>query len=151
MSTHTVECPSCSSVTTTPPESPEEFRLSHWPIQIKLMGTVIPFLENSDLLVAADCTAFAAPDLFRDTLGDRKLMIGCPKLDNAQSYVEKFTEIFSTIPVKSVGCLRMEVPCCSGMTMVLKEAIKRSGKAISLTETVVGVKGAKLNETKILD
>ena len=150
METQTVECPSCSSVKTTPPDSPEEFRLSHWPIQIKLMGTVIPFLNDADLLVAADCTAFAAPDFFRNSLGDRKLLIGCPKLDNAQAYVDKFTEIFSNIPVKTVSCLRMEVPCCGGMTMVLKEAITRSGKAIPLSETIVGVRGNLLSEKQIL-
>jgi hypothetical protein len=125
-------------------------RLSHWPIQIKLIGTVAPFLENADLLVAADCTAFAVHDFHKNFLKDRKVVIGCPKLDDAQFYVEKFAEIFGNVPIKNVTCLRMEVPCCGGMTMVLKEAIKRSGKSIPLTETIIGVKGDILGERPVL-
>ncbi|MBT9538011.1 MAG: 4Fe-4S ferredoxin, partial [Nitrospirae bacterium] len=108
--------------------------------------TVIPFLDNADLLVAADCTAFAVPGFQERFLKDKKLLIGCPKLDNAQAYIEKFTEIFSTIPIKSVSCLRMEVPCCGGMTAILKEAINKSGKDIPFAETIIGVKGDVLRE-----
>lgn len=149
MSKNIIEgCPSCSSVgeLANKGEEKKDYRLSHWPIQIKLMGTVIPFLDNADLLVAADCTAFTVQNFHERFLKDRKLMIGCPKLDNAQLYVEKFTEIFSNIPIRKVTCLRMEVPCCSGMTAVLKEAIKLSGKDIPLDETIIGVKGDVLGE-----
>ncbi|MEK7789611.1 MAG: hypothetical protein AAB283_06815 [Planctomycetota bacterium] len=141
-------CPSCSSIgeLAGKDEEKKEYRLSHWPIQIKLMGTVIPFLDNADLLVAADCTAFAVPGFQERFLKDKKLLIGCPKLDNAQAYIEKFTEIFSTIPIKSVSCLRMEVPCCGGMTAILKEAINKSGKDIPFAETIIGVKGDVLRE-----
>jgi hypothetical protein len=152
MKTNVIEgCPSCSSIGTleTNKEEEKDYGLSHWPIQIKLMGTVIPFLNDSDLLVAADCTAFAVKGFHERFLKDKKLLIGCPKLDNAQFYVEKFTEIFGNIPVKSVSCLRMEVPCCGGMTAILKEAINRSGKNITLTETVIGVKGDVLGERTV--
>jgi hypothetical protein len=148
------ECPSCASIGTI--ERGESGaaetnpRLSHWPIQIKLVGTVAPFLNNADLLVAADCTAFAVHDFHRNFLKDKKVVIGCPKLDDAMSYVEKFTEIFSTIPIRTVSCLRMEVPCCGGMTAVLKEAITRSGKEIPLTETIIGVKGDLLGERQVI-
>ena len=145
------ECPSCSSNSVIVGSAADERpRLSHWPIQIKLVGTVAPFLNNADLLVAADCTAFAVHDFHRDFLKDRKVLIGCPKLDNAMTYVEKFTEIFSTIPIRRVSCLRMEVPCCGGMTAVLKEAITKSGKAIPLTETIIGVKGDLLGERQVI-
>ena len=144
-------CPSCSSIGELAGKDEEKksgknFRLSHWPIQIKLMGTVIPFLNNADLLVAADCTAFAVPGFQERFLKDKKLLIGCPKLDNAQAYIEKFTEIFSTIPIKSVSCLRMEVPCCGEMTAILREAINKSGKDIPFAETIIGVKGDMLAE-----
>ncbi|MDP3261294.1 MAG: hypothetical protein Q8M34_12055 [Thermodesulfovibrionales bacterium] len=144
-------CPSCSSIgelagKDEEKKSSKNFRLSHWPIQIKLMGTVIPFLNNAELLVAADCTAFAVPEFQERFLKDKKLLIGCPKLDNAQAYIEKFTEIFSTIPIKSVSCLRMEVPCCGGMTAILREAINKSGKDIPFAETIIGVKGDMLAE-----
>lgn len=152
MSKNTIEgCPSCSSIGALATENDEkkDCRLSHWPIQIKLMGTVIPFLNDADVLVAADCTAFAVKDFHERFLKDKRLLIGCPKLDNAQIYIEKFTEIFSNISIKSVTCLRMEVPCCGGMTAILKEAINRSGKNIPLTETIVGVKGDLLGERAI--
>jgi hypothetical protein len=141
-------CPSCSSVEVTPPAQ-EEYRLSHWPIQIKLIGTVAPFLNNADLLVAADCTGFAATGFHKNFLKDKKVLIGCPKLDDAQYYVDKFTEIFGNVPIQKVQCLRMEVPCCGGMTVILREAIKRSGKEIPLTETIIGVKGDLLGEKQI--
>ncbi len=144
-------CPSCSTIGAIRAEATEGIpRLSHWPIQIKLIGTVAPFLNGADLLVAADCTAFSVHDFHRKFLGDRKVLIGCPKLDDAMYYVEKFTEIFSNIPVKSVSCLRMEVPCCGGMTAVLREAISRSGKNIPLTETIIGVKGDLLGERSVI-
>lgn len=148
---HTTDCPSCATIGAlkTGPAEDAGFRLSQWPIQIKLIGTVAPFLEGADLLVAADCTAFAGPDRFKEALGSRKVLIGCPKLDDGMQYVEKFAEIFSNMGVKSVSCLRMEVPCCGGMTAILREAIKRSGKAIPLTETVLGVKGDLLAERPV--
>jgi hypothetical protein len=124
-------------------------RLTHWPIQIKLIGTIAPFLNNADLLVAADCTAFATPYFHTEFLKDRKVLIGCPKLDDGMQYIEKFTQIFSTTPIKSVTCLRMEVPCCGGMTVILREALKKSGKSIPFTELIINVKGDLLAERPV--
>jgi hypothetical protein len=150
-STHT-DCPSCSNVTVPAREAVAEAgnRLSHWPIQIKLIGTVAPFLNNADLLVAADCTGFATPNFQQDFLKNRKVLIGCPKLDDSTAYVDKFSEIFSNGSIQKVTCLRMEVPCCGGMTVILREAIKRSGKNIHLDEIIIGVKGDQLSNTTIL-
>ena len=144
-------CPSCASVAVAPaPASEGEVkRLSHWPIQIKLIGTIAPFLNNADLLVAADCTAFATPYFHSEFLKDHKVLIGCPKLDDAMQYIEKFTQIFTTAPIKSVSVLRMEVPCCGGMTVIIREALKKAGKNIPFTETVIGVKGDKLSEKPV--
>lgn len=151
MNNHIAEdCPSCSSLKPDPPANAEDVRLSHWPIQIKLVGTVAPFLQDADLLVAADCTAFATPGFHERFLKNKKVLIGCPKLDDATYYLAKFTEIFATIPLKKVTCLRMEVPCCGGMTAVLKEAISKSGKHIPFDEIIVGVKGEVLKETSII-
>jgi len=147
----TVDCPSCSSVNTAPAANDQDVRLTQWPIQIKLIGTAAPFLKDADLLVAADCTAFATPGFHEKFLPGRKVLIGCPKLDDATQYLAKFTEIFGTIPVKKVTCLRMEVPCCGGMTAVLREAINRSGKKVPMTEIVVGVKGDVLSEKIIVE
>jgi hypothetical protein len=148
---HTVDCPSCSSIKTAPASHDKDVRLTQWPIQIKLIGTAAPFLEGADLLVAADCTAFATPGFHEKFLPGKKVLIGCPKLDDAMQYLAKFTEIFGTVPVQRVTCLRMEVPCCGGMTAVLKEAINRSGRKIPMMETIVGVKGDVLSEKSILE
>lgn len=144
-------CPSCSSLGPALEEKPAAggFQLSQWPIQIKLIGTVAPFLNDADLLVAADCTAFAGPDRFKEALGTKKVLIGCPKLDDGMQYVEKFSEILSNTGIRSISCLRMEVPCCGGMTAILREAVKRSGRNIPLTETIIGVKGDLLAERPV--
>ncbi len=146
---HTIDCPSCSSIKPEPAATSTDVRLTQWPIQIKLIGTAAPFLNDADLLVAADCTAFATPGFHEKFLPGRKVLIGCPKLDNGMEYVDKFTEIFTNNGVKSLTCLRMEVPCCGGMTAVLKEALNRSGKSIPLTEIIVGIKGDILSEKAI--
>jgi len=83
-------------------------------------------------------------------LQGKKLLIGCPKLDNAELYFKQFTEIFTNIPVKRVTCLRMEVPCCGGLTMVLKEAISQSGRKIPMDEIILSVKGDVVSEKSIL-
>ena len=143
-------CPSCASVGAVAPDAGGNTnRLSHWPIQLKLIGTIAPFLNNADLLVAADCTAFATPYFHSEFLKDRKVLIGCPKLDDAMQYIDKFAQIFSTTPIKSITCLRMEVPCCGGMTVILREALKKAGKSIPLTETIIGVKGDLLTERPV--
>jgi len=151
MINHTLDCPSCSSIKTAPAVNDRDVRLTQWPIQIKLIGTSAPFLKDADLLVAADCTAFATPGFHEKFLPGKKVLIGCPKLDDATQYLAKFTEIFGTTPIRNLTCLRMEVPCCGGMTAVLKEAINRSGRQIPMTEIIVGVKGDVLSETKILE
>lgn len=151
MTNHTSDCPSCSSIKAAPAENEKDSRLTQWPIQIKLIGTSAPFLNDADLLVAADCTAFATPGFHEKFLPGRKVLIGCPKLDDATQYLAKFTEIFGATTVKNVTCLRMEVPCCGGMTAVLKEAITRSGRKIPMTEVIVGVKGDVLSEKSILE
>ena len=151
MINHTLDCPSCSSIKAAPAVNDKDVRLTQWPIQIKLIGTSAPFLKDADLLVAADCTAFATPGFHEKFLPGKKVLIGCPKLDDATQYLAKFTEIFGTTPIRKVTCLRMEVPCCGGMTAVLKEAINRSGSKIPMTEIVVGVKGDVLSEKNILE
>jgi len=141
MKTHiNEECPSCSSIGAIPVSKTEENpRLSHWPIQIKLIGTVAPFLNDADLLVAADCTAFAVHDFHKRFLKDKKVLIGCPKLDDAMSYVEKFAEIFSNIPLKSVSCLRMEVPCCGGLVRIARQALQNSGKDLPFESVLIRI------------
>jgi len=146
---HTIDCPSCSSIKPESVTHDANVRLTQWPIQIKLIGTSAPFLQDADLLVAADCTAFATSKFHDTFLPGKKVLIGCPKLDNAMQYVEKFTELFTGVSIKKLTCLRMEVPCCGGMTAILTEARKRSGTSIPFTEITVGIKGDILSEREI--
>ncbi len=96
--------------------------LSNWPVQIRLIPDSAPFLKNAKLLVCADCVPVAYPKLHVELLPDRKIMIGCPKFDPAELYVEKFAKIFENVPLESIEVAIMEVPCCRGLIHILKKA-----------------------------
>jgi NAD-dependent dihydropyrimidine dehydrogenase PreA subunit len=115
--------------------------LSHWPVQIRLVPPTAPFLKNSNLLVAADCTSIAYPGFHRDFLANRAVMIGCPKFDDAQGYVNKFVEVFKTAALKSVTILIMEVPCCSAMGMIVRQALQKSNCRIPVEQVTISVPG----------
>lgn len=115
--------------------------LSHWPIQIRLVPPSAPFLKGAELLVAADCTAYAYANFHRDFLANKVVMVGCPKFDDGDSYVQKFAEIFATAQLKSVTLVIMEVPCCSNMRAIIKAALKQSGVTLAVNETVVSTRG----------
>jgi len=115
--------------------------LQNWPIQLKLIGTGAPYLNDADILLAADCTAFSAVGFHRRFIKGKKVIIGCPKLDNAQEYFQTLTEMFKQFSIKSVSVVRMEVPCCGGLAYITQQAIKNSGKDIPYSETIIGIKG----------
>jgi Pyruvate/2-oxoacid:ferredoxin oxidoreductase delta subunit len=116
-------------------------QLSHWPVQIRLVPAQAPFLKNADLLVAADCVPVAYAHFHRDFLADRVIMMGCPKFDDANGYVQKFVEVFQEAKPKSIKLAIMEVPCCAGMRMIVKEALKQTGQDIPMEEVIVGARG----------
>lgn len=119
----------------------EQPELQNWPIQLKLIATSAPYLNDADILLAADCTAFSTIGFHSRFIKGKKVIIACPKLDDAQFYFEKLTEMFISNAVKSVTVVRMEVPCCGGLAYVTKESIKKSGKDIPYNEVVIGIKG----------
>jgi len=119
-------------------------RLRNWPVQINLVPPMAPFLKNAELLIASDCVPFAYPDFHEELLKGRVLLIGCPKLDDAEAYVDKLAAIFGANDVRSVTVARMEVPCCSGMVRIVKEAISRSGKVVPFAEVTLGIEGGVL-------
>jgi ferredoxin len=129
-----------------PPAALEErpSRLRQWPVQIMLVPTDAPFLAGADLLVAADCVAFALPDFHERLLDGRVLLVGCPKLDDAAHYLEKLTAMFERNDVRSVTVARMEVPCCSALVKLVRTAIERSGKKIPFAERTIGIRGNEL-------
>jgi ferredoxin len=122
--------------------------LSNWPIQLKLVPVAAPYFNDADLLLAADCTAFSAAGVHSRFIKGRKVVIACPKLDDAQFYYEKLTEMFRQNSIKSVTVLRMEVPCCGGLAHIVKQALQASKKAIPYQEVVIGIKGDVLGEGK---
>jgi hypothetical protein len=118
-----------------------ESMLSQWPVQLTLLPPSASFFENADLLIAADCVPFAYANFHNDFLKDRRLVVGCPKLDDAALYKEKLTAIFKRSNIRSVTVVNMEVPCCYGLYRLVKEALNSSGKIIPLKQEIVGIKG----------
>ena len=120
-------------------------QLSQWPIQIKLAPVQAPYFENADLLIAADCTAYAYGNFHQDFIKGRITLIGCPKLD-AVDYTEKLTEILCRNTIRSVTIVRMEVPCCGGIEYAAVTALKNSGKMIPKQVITVSTKGQILDK-----
>lgn len=123
--------------------------LTHWPVQIHLVPPTAPFLKGAHLLVAADCTPFAYPDFHEVLLKDRVLMIGCPKLDDAQAYIDKFTAIFRQAGIRSITTVMMEVPCCSSLTGIIRQALADAGADIPVEEVIISTRGALCEDRKI--
>jgi len=153
-------CPSTQIRTFMPAESCEaanrpasletvESALSHWPIQIKLVPPTAPFLKGADLLVPADCVSVAFPTLHQDLLKGKVVMMGCPKFDDVQEYIDKFTEVFKTAGIKSVTTAIMEVPCCSGLPVIVKKAMEAAGKDIPMRELVISLNGKIISQSQI--
>lgn len=124
----------------------EESSLFHWPIQIKLIPSGAPFLKGADLLVLADCTAVACPSLHRTLMKGKVVMMGCPKFDDVQEYIRKFADIFQTAGIRSVTTVVMEVPCCSGMPVIVKKGMEAANKKIPMKEIVLSLKGKILKQ-----
>lgn len=124
-----------------------ESMLSHWPIQIRLIPPNAPFLKGADLLVVADCVPAAFPRFHSDLVKGKVVMMGCPKFDDAQSYINKFTEIFKQSEINSITVAIMEVPCCSGLPMILKQALEESLKTIPMEKIIINTRGKVLQQT----
>lgn len=119
-------------------------QLAQWPVQIKLVPVNAPYFNGADLLIAADCTAYAYGDFHNAFIRGRVTLIGCPKLD-AIDYSEKLTQILLSGQINSVTIVRMEVPCCGGIEQAVKRAIQASGKDIPCRVAIISVDGKKLN------
>ncbi|MCH5212661.1 MAG: 4Fe-4S binding protein [Oscillospiraceae bacterium] len=115
-------------------------RLSQWPVQIKLVPIRAPYFNGANLLIAADCTAYAYGDFHNKFIRDHITLIGCPKLDEGD-YAAKLTEIISSNDIKSITVTRMEVPCCGGLENAVKRALQDSGKSIPLQVVIVTTDG----------
>mgnify|MGYP003300302344 CR=1 FL=1 len=128
-------CPgtACQSISAAPAKTityvPSQLR--NFPVQIKLAPVNAPYFDGADLLIAADCTAYAYGNFHREFMTDRVTLIGCPKLDSVD-YSQKLTQILTENNIKSITLTRMTVPCCGGLAFAVKKALEESGKNIPL-------------------
>ena len=138
------ESGSVSSASSVSPVQAVPSRLSTWPVQIKLAPVNAPYFSGADLLIAADCSAYAYGNFHNDFIKNRVVLIGCPKLDEGD-YSEKLTAIIAGNDIKSVTVVRMEVPCCGGIEMAAKRALQESGKFIPWQVVTVSTDGMVLD------
>jgi len=120
-------------------------QLGQWPCQLKLVPVNAPYLDNAHLLIAADCTAFAYPNIHQRFMRNKITLIACPKLDDVD-YSEKLAAILTQHEIKSVTVLKMEVPCCSGILKAVKNAFSKSGKMIPWNVVTISTNGNIIEE-----
>ncbi len=126
------------------PNAPLQSQLGHWPVQIHLLSPFAPFLKNADLVVIADCVAYAYANTHDEFIKGKAVAIGCPKLDDVNAYVEKFAAIIKSCNLKSIKIVRMEVPCCNGIVEVIKQAMKKADEIVPFSVEVISISGEKL-------
>ncbi len=132
------QCVNCSGHPSIPQFSTPS-QLQNWPVQLRLVPQNAPFFHDADLLLSADCSAFAYGDFHRKILAGKVVLISCPKLDDTQGYVEKLAEIVKQ--ARSVTVVRMEVPCCGGIVRMAEQAIALSGRELELKVKTVMING----------
>jgi NAD-dependent dihydropyrimidine dehydrogenase PreA subunit len=115
--------------------------LGHWPVQLALVPVEAEFYQDAELVLTADCAAYAAGDFHRRFLKGRAVAIACPKLDDLSPYVEKLAEILRRNRIRGLVLIRMEVPCCGGIVRLGQEAAARSGRVLPIREVTLGVDG----------
>ncbi|MCQ4637304.1 4Fe-4S binding protein [Anaerovorax odorimutans] len=124
--------------------APVHTQLNQWPVQIKLVPVQAPYFKDASLLIAADCTAYAYGNFHEKFMKGRITLVGCPKLDDVD-YTEKLTEIIRENDIKSVTVVRMEVPCCGGIEMAVKNALRQSGKFLPWQIVTISTDGRILD------
>lgn len=130
--------------TVSEPAAAVSTQLNQWPVQIKLVPVQAPYFENAHLLIAADCTAYAYGNFHSQFMKGKITLVGCPKLDEGD-YTEKLTEIIRANNIKSVTVARMEVPCCGGIEMAVKNALQASGKFLPWQVVTISTDGRILD------
>lgn len=119
----------------------------HWPLKIRLVPPTAEYLKGADVLVAADCASAASPIFHSEFARGKVVLIGCPKFDDTNAYVQKITDILATSGIRSIAVLRMEVPCCRGLSQAVFEAAKRAGTGIPVEEVIMTCGGGRAQQT----
>jgi len=144
------QCPGMANMKireSVPPQQkngPVTSHLSHWPVQLKLVSPQADFFQNADLLLVADCVPFAMGDFHSRFLNSRSVVVGCPKLDDQEFYIDKLKRILEQNKLKSLTAIHMEVPCCSGLTHIAKKAVAAAGKEIPFRDVIISLQGQVL-------
>ncbi len=121
--------------------------LRQWPIQLHLVSPAAPYFQGADLLLAADCTAFAIGAFHREFLANKSLAIACPKLDHdLDVYLAKLQALIDDAKINTLTVMRMQVPCCGGLTVLAKRAGEKAKRKVPIKEIVVGIKGDIIEE-----
>ena len=144
-------CPSAKPLLIDRPEQadgsiagPVPSRLAQWPIQLHLVPPTAPFLLGADVLLAADCAPFAYADFHEELLKGKALLIACPKLDHTAPYLDKLVAMIEQSQIRSLTVVHMEVPCCSGLVHLARQAVARSGRELPLETVCIGIRGEKM-------
>ena len=145
---HACGCPGSRMATISRPATPSpaatspapESQLRQWPVQIKLVPVNAPYFDGANLLIAADCCAFAYGNFHQEFIRNRICLVGCPKLDDVD-YTEKLTAIIANNNIKNMTVVRMEVPCCGGIEHAAKRALQASGKFIPWQVVTISTDG----------
>jgi ferredoxin len=124
--------------------------LSHWPIKLNLVPPAAPFLQGADVVLIADCVPFAFPDVHREFMKGKSILIGCPKFDDSQRDLERLTAILDQADIKSLTVVHMEVPCCHGYRQLTREALRASGKDIPYKEVVISRNGELIEDREAI-
>jgi hypothetical protein len=148
-------CPGSRAVTFEPKTAGGEMhageqpsQLGHWPVQMHLINPVAPYYRNTDVLIAADCVAFAMGNFHSRFLKGKSLAIACPKLDsNTEIYIEKITRMIDEAQVNTLTVMIMEVPCCGGLLQMVMKAAQAAGRKVPVKAIKVSLKGEVLSET----
>lgn len=141
-------CQSANIPTAMPAQSADSSMLTHWPVQIRLVPPGAPFLQNANLLIAADCTAVAARSFQEKYLEGRTVMMGCPKFDDGEMYVQRFVDILQQCNLNSITILIMEVPCCSAMNVILRRAIDQAKVSVPVEQVTISVRGEEIERKR---
>lgn len=119
--------------------------LANWPVQLHLVPPHAPYLQQADVLLVADCVPFAYADFHRRFLDGRPVVIGCPKLDDGQAYVQKLAQIILASSVRSITVLHMEVPCCTGLLRIAEAAVQMAGTETPVRDATISIRGKVLS------
>ncbi|WP_136524287.1 ATP-binding protein [Geomonas ferrireducens] len=123
------------------PAGAAQSQLAQWPVQLHLVPVTAPYFKGAELLITADCVPFAYGNYHQDFLAGKAVVVGCPKLDDNNAYLQKLTELFRVSGITGITVLRMEVPCCGGIVMAARQALAASGMEIPFREVTISIRG----------